>query len=174
MFECKGKKIVVFLENMYNEPEFFYPRIRMQEAGATVTVAATEGGKVYHSKVGMPAASDVPFSGVNAKNYDGLIIPGGYAPDIMRASKDCLDLVRAFHEQGKLVAFICHAGWVPASAGIIKGKKVTSCASIKDDMTNAGGIWQDTSMVQDGNLISSRTPADLPDFMRAVIAFLTK
>ncbi len=174
MSELKGKKIVVFLEEIYNEQEYWYPAIRLREAGADVVTAGTEAGKIYHSKVGLPARADVAFGQLNPAELDGVVIPGGFAPDYMRRSPDCLKLVKTLFEQGKLVAFICHAGWVAASAGILKGKKATSVTSIKDDMVNAGALWQDAAVVQDGNLISSRTPADLPDFMRAVIAFLRK
>lgn len=170
--ELQGKKIAVLLEEIYNEQEFWYPKIRLQEAGATVVVAGTEAGKTYHSKVGMPAKADVAFADLNPAELDGVIIPGGFAPDYMRRSPDCLKLVKTLHDQGKLVAFICHAGWVAVSAGILKGKKITSYGSIKDDVVNAGAIWQDAPVVRDGNLISSRTPADLPDFMRAIVLFL--
>ncbi len=174
MSELKGKKIVVLIEEIYNEHEYWYPKIRLQEAGAEVVTAGTEAGKTYHSKVGVPAKADVAFSQVKADDFDGVVIPGGFAPDFMRRSPDCLKLINTLHDQGKMVAFICHAGWAAISAGIVRGKKATSYSSIKDDMVNAGALWQDAAVVQDGNLISSRTPADLPDFLRAVIAHLQK
>jgi protease I len=105
-------------------------------------------------------------------DFDGLVIPGGYAPDIMRRSKKLLQLTREIYDEGKPVAFICHAGWVPISAGIVRGKRGTSVGAIKDDLVNAGLAWEDSPVVVDGNLISSRTPADLPDFMRALIKSL--
>ncbi len=109
---------------------------------------------------------------ISASDFDGLVIPGGYAPDIMRRSKKLLQLTKEIYDSGKPVAFICHAGWVPISAGIVKGKRGTSVGAIKDDLVNAGLLWEDSPVVVDGNLISSRTPADLPQFMRALIAAL--
>src|SRR6185295_20063751 len=102
----------------------------------------------------------------------GLVIPGGYAPDILRRSPRVLQLVREIHQADKPVAFICHAGWVPISAGILRGKRGTSVGAIRDDLVNAGMLWEDSPVVVDGNLISSRTPADLPEFMRALIGAL--
>ena len=171
MATLQGKTIAVFVEDLYNEHEFWYPKIRLQEAGATVIVAGTEANKEYHSKIGFPAKSEQAFSDLNPQRLDGIVIPGGFAPDFMRRSQACLNLVRTVFEQGKLVAFICHAGWVPISAGIVKGKRATSFMAIKDDMVNAGALWQDSAVVCDGNLISSRTPADLPEFMKAVVGF---
>ena len=173
MAELKGKTIALFLENLYNEHEYWYPKLRLLEAGATVITAATAAKTEYHSKVGFPAHSDVAFGDLNPAQLDGVIIPGGFAPDYMRRSQACLDVVRALFEQGKLVAFICHAGWVPISAGILKGKRATSFPSLKDDMTNAGATWEDAPLVEDGNLLSSRTPADLPEFMKGIITFLS-
>ena len=164
----KGKTAVVLLEQMVNEQEFWYPKYRLEEAGLKVIVAGPEKDKEYPSKFGIKAKSDAAFADVDGRSVDVVIIPGGYAPDFMRRHKACLDIVRSAFEAGKIVAFICHAGWVPVSAGILKGKKVTSVASIKDDMINAGAQWSDAPVVVDGNLISSRKPDDLPDFMRAV------
>lgn len=169
--DLSGKKIALFIEEMYNEHEFWYPKFRLLEAGATVVVAGTAADKEYNSKVGFGAKSDVAFSSLVAEEFDGVIIPGGYAPDYMRRSKDARQFVKAMDDQGKLVAFICHAGWMVISAGILKGRKVTSVASIKDDMVNAGAEWQDAEVVRDRNFVSSRTPADLPAFMKAVMAF---
>jgi protease I len=117
---------------------------------------------------------DTDVDRIQAADFDGLVIPGGYAPDIMRRSQKLLQLTREIYEAGKPVAFICHAGWVPISAGIVRGKRGTSVGAIKDDLVNAGLIWEDSPVVVDGNLISSRTPADLPDFMRALIKALQR
>ena len=171
MSDLSGKKIAVFIEEMYNEHEFWYPKFRLLEAGATVVVAGTAAGKEYHSKVGFGAKSDVAFSSLAPQEFDGVIIPGGYAPDYMRRSEDARKFVKAMDDQGKLVAFICHAGWMVISSGILKGRKATSVAAIKDDMVNAGAEWQDAEVVRDRNFVSSRTPADLPAFMKAVLAF---
>lgn len=171
MSELAGKKIALFIEEIYNEHEFWYPKFRLLEAGAAVVVAGTRAGAEYRSKAGFPARADVAFTDLDPSAFDGVIIPGGYAPDYMRRSEACLAFVRALHEQNRLVAFICHAGWVAASAGILKGKKATSVEAIKTDMVNAGAEWLDAEVVRDGNMISSRTPADLPAFMKAVIGF---
>jgi protease I len=115
---------------------------------------------------------DTSVDQIEAADFDGLVIPGGYAPDIMRRSAKLLQLTREIYQAGKPVAFICHAGWVPISAGIVRGKRGTSVGAIKDDLVNAGMLWEDSPVVVDGNLISSRTPADLPQFCKALIAAL--
>lgn len=171
MRELTGKRFVVLIEELYNEHEFWYPKYRLLEAGAEVTVAGTKAGAEYRSKVGLAARADVSFADLSAANFDGVIVPGGYAPDYMRRSEACRNFVKAMDEQGKLVAFICHAGWVAVSAGILKGRKATSVGAIRDDMVNAGAVWEDAQVVCDRNMISSRTPDDMPAFMRAVIEF---
>lgn len=172
MSSLNGKKIAILLEKLFDEKEFWYPYYRLQEAGAEVVIVAAEADKKYKSKDGMIEVSDKSFEAVKAKDFDGVVIPGGFGPDYLRRYKACLKLVKDLHDQGKLVAFICHAGWVPISCGILKGRKATSTAGIKDDMINAGCKWEDKSLVVDGNLVSSRGPADLPDFMKGVIGFL--
>ena len=168
----EGKRVAVLAENYYQEMELWYPLLRMREAGADVVVVGAEGTKEYHSKFGYPVNVDVDAGAVSAEEIDAVIIPGGYAPDYMRRHQSMLALVRGVSDRGGVVAFICHAGWVPISAGILKGKRATSVSAIKDDMVNAGAIWEDQEVVQDGNLISSRTPSDLPAFCRAIIAAL--
>ena len=167
--ELTGKRIAILIEDMYNEKEFWYPYYRMKEAGAKVTVVGT-GAKEYHSKIGMSAPGGVTAESVNASDYDAVIVPGGYAPDLMRHNPAMIKLVRECFSQGKIVAAICHAGWVLSSAGILKGKKATCVPSIKDDMVNAGAIYVDQKVVRDGNLITSRSPDDLPAFCREIIA----
>jgi protease I len=144
----------------------------MQEAGAEVTVVGMPGVEAYHSKHGYPVKVDVAANAVSADDFDAIIVPGGYAPDRMRRHPPMLDLVRGIFERGGTVAMICHAGWVPISAGIVKGKRVTSVSAIKDDLINAGVQWVDQEVVQDGNLISSRGVSDLPAFCRTIIAAL--
>lgn len=168
-----AKKVVIFIEDLYNELEFWVPYYRLLEAGARVIVTGPEKGKVHKSKIGLPGAkTEAAFGEIDAREMDGLVIPGGYAPDRMRRDKDCLELTRKMFEQGKPVAMICHAGWVPVSAGILEGKKGTSYFAIKDDVVNAGLTWVDESVVVDGNLISSRSPDDLPDFCREIVKAL--
>ena len=169
--ELTGKRIAILIEDMYNEKEFWYPYYRMKEAGAKVTVVGT-GAKEYHSKIGMTAPGGVTAESVNASDYDAVIVPGGYAPDLMRRNPAMIKLVRECLNQGKIVAAICHAGWVLSSAGILKGKKATCVPSIKDDIVNVGAIYADQEVVRDGNLITSRSPDDLPAFCREIIASL--
>ena len=167
----KGKTILLFAGPLYEDLELWYPKIRLEEEGARTVVAGT-GEKTYQGKRGYPLTVDTSVDQLDARDFDGLVIPGGYAPDVMRRSARLLQLTREIHEAGKPVAFICHAGWVPISAGIVKGRRGTSVGAIKDDLVNAGMLWEDSPVVVDGNLISSRTPADLPDFMRALIRCL--
>jgi protease I len=167
----EGKTILLFAGPLYEDLELWYPKIRLEEEGARTLVAGT-GEKNYQGKRGYPLTVDADVDDLAAASFDGLVIPGGYAPDIMRRSKKLLQLTREIFEAGKPVAFICHAGWVPISAGIVRGKRGTSVGAIKDDLVNAGMLWEDRPVVVDGNLISSRTPADLPDFMRALIKSL--
>jgi protease I len=167
--ELKGKHIAILVEDLYNEFEFWYPYYRMKEAGAEVTVVGT-GAKEYHSKIGLPAPGGVSAESVKAEQFDAVIIPGGYAPDRMRRNAAMLKLVRDCFKQGKIVAAICHAGWMLVSAGILKGKKATCFMSVKDDLVNAGATYLDQEVVRDGNLITSRTPDDLPAFCREIIA----
>lgn len=166
-----GKTILFFAGPLYEDLELWYPKIRLEEEGARTIVAGT-GEKTYQGKRGYPLTVDTSVEEVSAGEFDGLVIPGGYAPDIMRRSAKLLQLTREIYEAGKPVAFICHAGWVPISAGIVRGKRGTSVGAIKDDLVNAGMVWEDSPVVVDGNLISSRTPADLPQFMKALIAAL--
>ncbi len=165
----EGKRIAVLAEELFEDLELWYPLIRMREAGADVTVVGTSENATYHGKHGLPVKADVASKDVAPEDFDAVIIPGGYAPDQMRRHQATLDLVLGVFERGGVVAMICHAGWVPISAGIIKGKRATSFFAIKDDMINAGAIWEDKAVVRDGNLISSRTPDDLPVFCRAII-----
>lgn len=166
----KNKNIAILAEDQYEDLELWYPLLRMQEAGANVVVVGMPDLRTFESKHGYPVNADAVASDVSAEDFDAVIIPGGYAPDRMRRHQAMLDLVRSLYEQGKVVAMICHAGWVPISAGIMDGKRVTSVSSIRDDLVNAGAEWVDEEVVQDGNLISSRGPKDLPAFCRAIIA----
>lgn len=167
-----GKHAVVLAENLYNELELWYPLLRLRGTGMTVQVVGTGSASTYTSKHGLPVQVDTTADQIKAKDVDVVVIPGGYAPDMMRRYPAVLQLVRDAFNGGKVVAAICHAGWVLASAGILKGRTATSVAAIKDDMTNAGAKWVDQEVVQDGKLITSRTPADLPAFTDAIIAAL--
>lgn len=170
----RGKRVVILAENLYQEMELWVPYYRMKEEGAEVKVVGAGGAKAYTSKHGYPVTVDAQVEAVSAVEFDAVIIPGGYAPDLMRRSAEMVRLVREAFQQGKLVAAICHAGWMLVSAGILKGKTATSFFSIKDDMVNAGATWVDQEVVVDGNLITSRKPDDLPAFCREIVKALAK
>ena len=166
-----GKRVLFFVAPLYEDLELWYPKIRLEEEGATCVVAGL-GEKIYQGKRGYPIVPDTNVDQVQAADFDGLVIPGGYAPDILRRSARVLELTRQIHAAGKPIAFICHAGWVPISAGIVRGKRGTSVGAIRDDLINAGMVWEDSPVVVDGNMITSRTPADLPHFSRALLKAL--
>lgn len=166
------KKILIFVHDMYEDLELWYPKIRLEEAGFKTEVAGPESGKIYNGKHGYPCKADLSFDSMQSHSYVGLVIPGGYAPDKIRRSSKALEMVKQMNEEKKMIAFICHAGWVPISAKILKGKKVTGFSAIKDDLENAGAHYIDRAVVVDGNLITSRTPEDLPDFCKAMLQFL--
>ena len=169
--ELKGKKVLILADEMYEDMELWYPKIRLTEAGATVKIAGVEK-KTYHGKHGYPVSADGKISAYNPKDFDCVVIPGGYAPDRLRRSKAVLDFVKKMFADGKVVASICHAAWVPISAGIVKGKTMTCVSAIRDDLVNAGAKFVDKAVVIDGAMVSSRTPDDLPDFCKAIISLL--
>ena len=170
--ESRGKRVAILAENHYDDRELWYPYDRLLEAGADVFVVGTGSSTVHTSKYGYPVKVDAEAATVDASQFDLIVIPGGWAPDLMRRSAAMVGLVRQAHEQGRLIAAICHAGSMLCSANIIRGRRVTSAKSIKDDMVNAGGIWIDEEVVRDGSLITARKPADLPAFMRTIIGAL--
>lgn len=165
---AKEKRVAILIENLYQEMEFWCPYYRLQEAGTQVVIIGPET-REYKSKLGYPVQAERAAKDVKADDFDAVVIPGGYAPDMMRRSQAMVDLVRDVFSQGKIVAAICHAGWMLCSADIIKGKRVTSFFSIQDDMKNAGAEWIDQVVVRDGNLITSRIPSDLPAFCRELV-----
>jgi protease I len=164
-------RVLIFAAPLYEDLELWYPKIRLEEEGATVVVAGL-GEKTYQGKRGYPVALDTSVDRIRASDFDALVIPGGYAPDILRRHEPVLRITREIFEAGKPVAFICHAGWVPISAGIVRGRRGTSVGAIRDDLVNAGMEWEDSPVVVDGNMITSRTPADLPHFCKAIISAL--
>ena len=168
----KGKNIAILIEDMFNVFEFWYPYYRLKEAGADVSVVGSGRAEVFKGKPATECKADKSADQVSAAEFDGVVIPGGYAPDMMRRFPAMVKLVKDIDAQGKPVAAICHAGWMLASAGIVSGKELTSFFAVKDDMINAGAKWVDQEVVVDGNLITSRKPDDLPAFMKAVIAAL--
>lgn len=170
MSKLEGRKIAILLENAFQDLELWYPYYRMKEEGADVTFIAPTTQE-YKGKFGYPAKADLTIDEAKTEDYDAVIIPGGFAPDFMRRNTKMVDFVRNMCEAGKLVAAICHAGWMLASADIIRDKKVTSFSAIKTDMVNAGAQFIDQEVVQDGNIITSRCPDDLPAFCREIINF---
>lgn len=169
--DAVGKRVALLAEDIYEDLELLYPLYRLREAGATVTVVAPER-RTYTSKHGYPVEADRASTEVNAMQFDAVIVPGGYAPDKMRRDPHLVRLVREAFIQGKVVAAICHAGWVLAEADVCRGKTLTSVGAIKTDLINAGAHWVDQEVVVDGNLITSRTPPDLPAYCRAIISAL--
>lgn len=163
----KGKRIAVLVEDLYQEMEVWYPVYRFREEGAIVTIVGPKA-QVYSSKLGYPITAEAAAASVRGKDFDAVIVPGGYAPDRMRLHPPMVDLVRDAYRAGRVVAAICHGGWVLASAGIVRGKTVTAYAAIKDDMVNAGATFVDREVVRDANLVTSRKPDDLPSFCRAI------
>ena len=168
----KGKRVAILVEDMYEDLELWYPYYRLLEEGAEVKLIGPEA-KVYESTHGYPAKADAAANKVNADDFDAVVVPGGYAPDRMRRYQAMLDLVRGVYAKGGLVAAICHAAWVPISAGIVKGKRATCVSAIKDDLINAGAEYLDQEVVVDGNLVTSRTPRDLPAYLPAIIRTLS-
>lgn len=167
--ELKGKKVAVLVEDMFNVFEFWYPYYRLKEAGADVVVVGSGRKFLFTGKPATEVTVDCSVDEISVEEFDGVVIPGGYAPDMMRRSPKMVQLVADAVMTGKTVAAICHAGWMLASAGVLQGRKVTSFYAIKDDLVHAGAKWVDEAVVVDGNLVTSRVPDDLPLFMPAVI-----
>ncbi len=170
----KGKRVAIFVDQLYQEMEVWYPYYRLVEAGAEVHLVAAEAGKSYPSKLGYPCASHKSYAEIKAADYDGVIAPGGFAPDFIRRHPASSQFIAQIDAQGKLVAAICHGLWCLCSANVLKGKRCTSFFAIKDDVVHAGGLWEDSEVVVHDNLVSSRKPDDLPAFMKACIAVLNR
>jgi protease I len=168
----EGKRVLILVEEMFNVFEFWYPYYRLQEEGVEVVVVGSGSAEVYNGKPGTQIKADIAADKVSLEGVDGVVIPGGYAPDMMRRYPAMVNIVKELYRNDKLVASICHAGWMLASADILRGKNATSFFAIKDDMINAGAKWVDQQVVVDGKLVTSRKPDDLPAFMKAVIGVL--
>ncbi|MBW3538987.1 MAG: type 1 glutamine amidotransferase [Planctomycetes bacterium] len=169
----EGRRFLIFAGDDYEDLELWYPKLRLEEAGAKVTLAAAEAGRTYRGKHGYPCQADETIANVKSADYDGVVCPGGWMPDKLRRDPKVLQLVREFHEAQKPIAAICHGGWIPISAGIYRGVQVTGSPGIKDDLVNAGAQWHDRSVVVDRHFISSRRPDDLPDFCRGILQVAT-
>jgi protease I len=172
--ELADVRLLMFVDDIYEDLELWYPKLRLTEAGAHVTVAGPEMGRAYAGKHSYPCVADAAIVDMEAADFNGVVIPGGFMPDKLRRDPKVLQLVRSFAEAGKPVAAICHGGWIPISAGVYRGVRVTGSRGIKDDLVNAGAIWEDATVVVDRHFVSSRKPDDLPDFCRAIIEVLTK
>ncbi|HEY1602994.1 MAG TPA: type 1 glutamine amidotransferase domain-containing protein [Pirellulales bacterium] len=168
----KGKRVLMFVDDVYEDLELWYPRLRLTEAGVDVTVAGPAADRVYAGKHGYPCRSNAALADVQTVDFHGLVIPGGFMPDKLRRDLKVLSLVHEFAEAKKLVAAICHGGWIAISAGVYRGVRVTGSAGIKDDLINAGAHWEDAAVVVDRHFVSSRKPDDLPDFCRAILGLL--
>jgi protease I len=166
------KLIAALVDDVYEDLELWYPRIRLEEEGWKVVVAGPEAKRTYAGKHGYPCRAEAAYADLRASELDALLVPGGFAPDRIRRDARVLALVREMNTAGKLIGFICHAGWVLVSAGILRGRRATSTVGIRDDMVNAGAQWIDEPLVVDGNLVSSRTPADLPVFAKGMVDWL--
>jgi protease I len=167
-----GKRIALLVDNMYQEMEVWYPLYRLKEAGAEVVTVGAEAGKTYTSKLGYPVQADKSYDAVSAGEFDGVIVPGGYAPDYIRRYPKAIELVREIDRANKLVAAVCHGPWVLCSTGTLKGRRATSFFAIKDDVVNAGARWEDAEVIVDGNVVTSRKPDDLPAFCSACLQVL--
>lgn len=165
-------RVAVLAENIYEDLEAWYPILRLREAGVEVVVVGPKAGETYTSKHGYPLKSDIASKDAKASSFDGIVIPGGYAPDKMRRDAKMVKLVRDIFDRGGLVASICHGPWVMCEADILRGKKFTCVGAIKTDCVNAGGTFVDAEAVVDGNLVTSRTPPDLPAMMKACLKVL--
>lgn len=173
MSSLAGKRVAVLVEKFYEDLELWYPVYRLREAGCSVKIVGPKAGDIYASKHGYPCKADTSAADVTADDFDGIVIPGGYSPDHMRRHKSMVDLVTTAAAQGKVLAAICHGPWMLCSAKCLQGKKVTGFFAIRDDVENAGGVWEDAACVIDGNLVTSRTPDDLPAFMQGIIKALS-
>jgi len=170
----KGKRVAVLVEKMYEDLELWYPVLRLREAGCVVKIVGPKAGETYPSKHGYPAKADVAATDVKADDFDAIVIPGGYSPDHMRRHPAMVDLVRVAAQQGKVLAAICHGPWMLCSAKFLKGRRLTGFFAVRDDIENAGGLYEDAACVRDGNLVTSRTPDDLPAFMQGIFAAMAE
>ncbi|MEM1227666.1 MAG: type 1 glutamine amidotransferase domain-containing protein [Planctomycetota bacterium] len=169
-----GCRVLAFVGEIYEDLELWYPKLRLLEAGASVVVAGPSAGTNYNGKLGYPCVSDAAIADCREEEFDGLLVPGGFMPDKLRRDAGVLDLVRRFDASGKPIAAICHGGWIPISAGVYRGVRVTGSPGIKDDLINAGAEYHDAAVVVDGHHVSSRRPDDLPDFCREFLTLLVR
>jgi protease I len=172
--DLNGKTLAVLVDDMYQEMEVWYPYFRLIEAGAKVVVVGAKARHTYTSKLGYPVESERSYEEASVAEFDGVIVPGGYAPDRIRRYPKALELVKDLDRAGKLIASICHGPWVLCSAGVLRNRRATCFFAIKDDVINAGAKYEDAEVVVDDHLVTSRKPEDLPAFCRATIEVLSR
>lgn len=168
------KRVLVLVDELYEDLELWYPRLRLQENGIGTLVAGPKSGVQFHGKYGYPCRADMEFLEAEEPDFDGILVPGGYAPDKLRRYEKVLELIQQFHQSRKCIGFICHGGSVLISAGVLSGRRATGTEAIRDDLINAGAIWENNEVVIDDNLISSRSPKDLPYFAKAMIKYIER
>lgn len=169
-----GKRVLIFVGDDYEDLELQYPKYRLLEAGANVVVAGLDAGVTYKGKHGYPQTSQARIEDLNAPDFDGLVIPGGWMPDKLRRYEAVKRITKQIHDAGKCVASICHGPWIDISAGIVKGATYTSTPGLTDDLRNAGATWVDKPVVIDRNHVTSRRPDDLPDFCRGILEVMSR
>lgn len=167
-----GLRILCFVDDIYEDLELWYPKLRLEEAGVQMVLAGPEAGVKYTGKHGYPCISEARIDEMREADFSGVLCPGGFMPDKLRRDPQVLRLIRDFDQSGKLIAAICHGGWMPISAGVYRGVRVTGSPGIKDDLINAGATFEDAAVVIDRHFVSSRRPADLPDFCRGLLDVL--
>jgi len=174
MDSLKNKRVAVLVEKLYEDLELWYPVLRLKEAGCDVKIVGPKAGETYASKHGYPAKADVSAAEVAANDFDAIVIPGGYSPDHMRRCEPMVKLVTEAAKTGKVLAAICHGPWMLCSTKAIQGRRLTGFFAIRDDVENAGAVWEDADCVRDRNIVTSRTPQDLPAFMTGIFEALTE
>ena len=174
MNEARGKRVAILVDEQYQDLEVWYPFYRLREAGVRVMLVGTSAAIDYRGRYGYPARVEKRVEEVQARLFDGILVPGGFAPDFMRRNPKSVEFVRAAHDAGKVIASICHGPWVLISAGIVRGRRMTCFSAIKDDVVNAGAAYTDEAVVIDGNIITSRKPDDLPEFCLRLIEALAR
>ncbi|MBX3420649.1 MAG: type 1 glutamine amidotransferase [Pirellulaceae bacterium] len=172
--QLHGARVLTLVDDIYEDLELWYPKLRLIEAGAEVVVAGPIAGGHYVGKHGYPCPADIAIADCQSASFDGLLLPGGFMPDKLRRDSKVKSLIQEFATAGKCVAAICHGGWMAISAGVYRGVRVTGSLGIKDDLENAGAIWVDAPVVVDRHFVSSRKPDDLPQFAKAMIEVISQ
>ena len=170
----RGKRVGYFVEDGFEDLEFWVPLMRLREEGAEIVVIGTGSKPEYTGKHCLKVTPDTTADQVDAAQFDALVIPGGWAPDKLRRYDAVKQLVRDAYNARKIVGVICHAGWVPVSAGLVKGHRATGSIGIKDDLQNAGATWVDAPAFRDGTFVWGRVVEDIPDFCRELVAAIEK